>query len=157
MKAQRQELIIQIVQEEFIDTQEKLRNALKRRGLDVTQATVSRDIKELSLIKTITSTGEYKYSLPALKRENFKADNSINYRIISDAVISVDYALNTVVVKCHTGMAQAVCAKLDKIGIENVVGTLAGDDTIFILMRTEQYADKLVRELNSIIADNGVI
>ena len=157
MKAQRQKLIIQIVQEEFIDTQESLRSALKRRGMDVTQATVSRDIKELSLIKTITSTGEYKYSVPALKKEKLKMENSVIYTIISDAVISVDYALNTVVIKCHTGMAQAVCAKLDKTGIENVVGTLAGDDTIFILMRTEQYANKLVRELNSIIADNGVI
>lgn len=152
MKSQRQKLIVQIVQEEFIDTQESLQKALARHGLNVTQATVSRDIKELSLIKTVTSTGEYKYSVPALKRDELCNDNSVIYAIISDAVVNVDYALNTVVVKCHTGMAQAVCAKLDNIGIENVVGTLAGDDTIFILMRTEQDANKLVRELNSIIA-----
>ena len=87
-----------------------------------------------------------------MKRDELCNDNSVIYAIISDAVVNVDYALNTVVVKCHTGMAQAVCAKLDNIGIENVVGTLAGDDTIFILMRTEQDANKLVRELNSIIA-----
>ena len=153
MKSQRQKLIIALVQDEFIDTQESLQKALERHGMKVTQATVSRDIKELSLIKTITSTGEYKYSVPALKKDELKRDNSVIYAIISDAVIAVDYALNTVVVKCHTGMAQAVCAKLDNTGIENVVGTLAGDDTIFILMRTEQDANRLVRELNSIIAN----
>ena len=68
-------------------------------------------------------------------------------RILSDAVISVDYAINTVVVKCHTGMAQAVCAKLDNTALDNVVGTIAGDDTIFILMRTEKDASRLVKEL----------
>lgn len=151
MKSQRQKLIISLVQNEFIDTQENLQKALEHQGMKVTQATVSRDIKELSLIKTITSTGEYKYSVPALKKDELKRDNNVIYTIISDAVIEVDYALNTVVVKCHTGMAQAVCAKLDNTGIENVVGTLAGDDTIFILMRTEQDANRLVRELNSII------
>ena len=70
---------------------------------------------------------------------------------ISDSVLAVDYAGNTVVVKCHVGMAQAVCAKLDSTEIENVVGTLAGDDTIFILMRTESDAQRLLKEFNSII------
>ena len=142
MKNQRQNLIMQIVKDENIGTQEELREALKRHGLKVTQATVSRDIKELSLVKTIGSDGNYKYSLPAL--------NGI-FGIISDAVVSVDHALNTVVVKCHTGMAQAVCAKLDKLGLDNVVGTLAGDDTIFILMRTEKDASHMAEELRSFI------
>ena len=139
MKNQRQNLIMQIVKDENIGTQEELREALKRHGLKVTQATVSRDIKELSLVKTIGSDGNYKYSLPALKKD------------ISDAVVSVDHALNTVVVKCHTGMAQAVCAKLDKLGLDNIVGTLAGDDTIFILMRTEKDASHMAEELRSFI------
>jgi transcriptional regulator of arginine metabolism len=153
MKAQRQKLIIQIIQDEYIDTQEKLRSALERHGMRVTQATLSRDMKELSLIKTLTGTGEYRYSVPTLKKQDLKGDSSKVITLISDAVVSVDFALNTVVVKCHTGMAQAVCAKLDCTGIENVVGTLAGDDTIFILMRTEKDADRLTRELKSIISD----
>ena len=145
MKNQRQNLIMQIVKDENIGTQEELREALKRHGLKVTQATVSRDIKELSLVKTIGSDGNYKYSLPALKKDIAEQNNGI-FGIISDAVVSVDHALNTVVVKCHTGMAQAVCAKLD-----NVVGTLAGDDTIFILMRTEKDASHMAEELRSSI------
>ncbi len=152
MKSQRQKLIIQIVQEEFIDTQESLQRALEKRGFKVTQATLSRDIRELSLLKTITGTGEYKYTVPKLNKEELKRERSSVYTLIADAVISVDYALNTVVIKCHTGMAQAVCAKLDQTGVENVVGTIAGDDTIFILMRTEQDAYRLVRELEAIIA-----
>lgn len=151
MKSQRQKLIVQLVTDDFIDTQESLQKALERHGMKVTQATVSRDIKELSLIKTVTPTGEYKYSLPALKRKELEQQNRGIFAVIADAVISLDYALNTVVVKCHVGMAQAVCAKLDSTGIENVVGTLAGDDTIFILMRTEQDAVRLVKELSSII------
>ncbi|MBO5449090.1 MAG: arginine repressor [Ruminococcus sp.] len=152
MKEQRQKLILQLVNEEFIGTQESLQKALEKHGMNVTQATLSRDIRELSLIKSAIGTGEYKYSVPQLGREKLKKDSSSVLSLIADAVISVDYALNTVAVKCHTGMAQAVCAKLDKTGIENVVGTLAGDDTIFILMRTVQDADRLTRELNSIIA-----
>ena len=104
MKNQRQNLIMQIVKDENIGTQEELREALKRHGLKVTQATVSRDIKELSLVKTIGSDGNYKYSLPALKKDIAEQNNGI-FGIISDAVVSVDHALNTVVVKCHTGIA----------------------------------------------------
>lgn len=152
MKSQRHKLILQLVQKEFIDTQEALQKSLEKHGMSVTQATLSRDIKELSLIKSVTSTGEYKYTVPKLSREELSKDGGAAFNIISDAVVSVDYALNTVVVKCHEGMAQAVCAKLDRTGVENVVGTLAGDDTIFILMRTERDANRLVRELNSIIA-----
>ncbi len=151
MKNQRQQLIMQIVKDENIGTQEELREALERHGLKVTQATVSRDIRELSLVKTIGSDGDYKYSLPSLKKDLSEQGNNKIFGIISDAVISVDYALNTVAVKCHTGMAQAVCAKLDKLGLENVVGTLAGDDTIFMLMRTEHDAKQMTDDLRSII------
>jgi transcriptional regulator of arginine metabolism len=151
MKSQRHQLILQLVQDEFIATQQQLQKQLKNHGMLVTQATLSRDIKELSLIKTVTGSGEYRYTVPKLKRESLLKEGQA-FNIISEAVVTVDYALNTVVVKCHEGMAQAVCAKLDRMGVENVVGTLAGDDTIFILMRTENDAGKLVRELKSIIA-----
>ncbi len=151
MKSQRQQIIMKLVSEENIDTQESLQAALAERGFKVTQATVSRDIKELSLIKTVAPDGSYRYSIPSLKKSGMQGERNPVLGFISDSVLAVDYAGNTVVVKCHVGMAQAVCAKLDSTEIENVVGTLAGDDTIFILMRTESDAQRLLKEFNSII------
>ncbi|MDE6148714.1 MAG: arginine repressor [Ruminococcus sp.] len=151
MKSQRQQLILKIISENNIDTQENLQRALKEHGCAVTQATVSRDIKELALIKTMTAAGNYKYSIPSFKKDALDNRGSMLYTILSDAVREVDYAVNTVVVKCNTGMAQAVCAKLDGATIDNTVGTIAGDDTIFILMRTERDAVRLVKELNGIL------
>ena len=150
MKNSRQELILRLVSENDISTQEELQKLLLDNGCKVTQATVSRDINELALLKTCTSTGQYKYTVPKLTRSSL-ADNGAFYSILTEGVVSVDYAMNTVVVKCHTGMAQAVCAKLDSTGVENVVGTLAGDDTIFILMRTERDAERLLKELELVI------
>lgn len=150
-RKQRQELILSLIAENTVSTQEQLLELLQEKGCDVTQATVSRDINELALIKCTAPDGVYKYAVPALSiKRNASADKSF-ISMISEGVISVDYALNTVVVKCLTGMAQAVCAKLDYAGIENVVGTIAGDDTIFILMRSEKDAQRLVKELLLVI------
>lgn len=151
MKSQRHQLILKIISENNIDTQETLQKALKEHGCVVTQATVSRDINELALIKTMTAAGDYKYSVPSFKKDALETPGSMIYTILSDAVKSVDSAMNTVVVKCNTGMAQAVCAKLDGTTIDNIVGTIAGDDTIFILMRTERDALRLVKELKGIL------
>lgn len=151
MRSQRQQMIMKLVSEKHIDTQESLQAELAKHGFSVTQATVSRDIKELSLIKTVSADGNYRYSIPSLKKSRMQDGGSAVLGFISDSVLSVDYAGNTVVVKCHSGMAQAVCAKLDSTGLDNVVGTLAGDDTIFILMRTESDAQRLLKELNSIL------
>lgn len=151
MRSQRHQMIMKLVSEKHIDTQESLQAELAKHGFSVTQATVSRDIKELSLIKTIAPDGSYRYSIPSLKKSGMQEGGSAVLGFISDSVLSVDYAGNTVVVKCHSGMAQAVCAKLDSTGLDNVVGTLAGDDTIFILMRTESDAQRLLKELNSIL------
>ncbi|SDB15417.1 transcriptional regulator, ArgR family [Ruminococcaceae bacterium FB2012] len=150
MKNSRQNLILKLVSEYEISTQEELQKLLLEHGCKVTQATVSRDINELALLKTCTSAGQYKYTVPKLTQSSL-ADNGTFYSILTEGVVSVDYALNTVVIKCHTGMAQAVCAKLDSTGIENVVGTLAGDDTIFILMRSERDAARLLKELELVI------
>lgn len=150
MKNSRQELILKLVTEHDVSTQEELQRLLSENGCKVTQATVSRDINELALLKTCTSAGQHKYTVPKLTQSSL-ADNGAFYSILTEGVISVDYALNTVVIKCHTGMAQAVCARLDSTGVENVVGTLAGDDTIFILMRTERDAARLLKELELVI------
>ena len=155
VKSQRQQLILKIVSEENIDTQENLQRALEKHDCICTQATVSRDIKELALIKTINAAGEYKYSVPSLKKDTFYNDDNMIYNIITDSVVGVDYAGNTVVIKCKIGMAQAVCAKIDDTNLDNVVGTIAGDDTIFALMRTERDAVRLVRELTGILKSIG--
>lgn len=151
MRSQRHQMIMKLVSEKCIDTQESLQAELAKKGFSVTQATVSRDIKELSLIKTIAPDGSYRYSIPSLKKSGMQEGGSAVLSFISESVSSVDYAGNTVVVKCLPGMAQAVCAKLDDTGLDNVVGTLAGDDTIFILMRTESDAQRLLKELNTIL------
>ncbi len=148
MKNKRHNLILKLVSENNISTQEDLQKILAENNCDVTQATVSRDIKELALIKTCVASGNYKYAVPVLKRNYIDQKDSMILKLLSDAVVSVDYAVNTVVVKCHTGMAQAVCAKLDNADLENIVGTIAGDDTIFMLMRTEKDASRLVKELS---------
>ncbi|MBQ8965235.1 arginine repressor [Ruminococcus sp.] len=156
MKTNRHEMILKLVQEKIIDTQESLRAALEENGMNVTQATLSRDIKELSLIKVSDEFGNSRYSVPNLSREGLRQDNNETLTLLHSAVIKVDHAINTVVIKCHVGMAQAVCAKLDGTHIENSVGTIAGDDTIFMLMRTQKDAERLVRELNSILYSKDV-
>ena len=150
MKNKRHEAIIHIISEKNIGTQEQLCEELSAAGFKVTQATVSRDIKELALIK-IQSGGYVRYSVPSLNKQAMTESGSLVFRMISDSVRSVDFAMNTVVVKCKSGMAQAICAKLDSTELHNAVGTLAGDDTIFILMRTEKDAERLVKELKNII------
>lgn len=149
MKNDRKKAILDIVTHYEVDTQETLQALLLERGFSVTQATVSRDIKQLSLIKTMGESGSYKYSLPRSDYDN--GSKSGLMRVFSDAVYSIDRAMNTVVIKCHSGMANAVCARLDTAGYGDIVGTLAGDDTIFVLMRTEEDAIKMLRELEDML------
>lgn len=139
MKTQRQDLILEIIQNRSPETQEELRGILKEKGVNVTQATLSRDIKELGLIKK-----QGGYSTP----ERWSADIPV---LIKESVRSVDYALNTVVFKCRAGMAMAACAVFDGLDYSGVVGTLAGDDTIFVVMRSEKDAAAFVKEMRSVI------
>ncbi|MBQ3498751.1 MAG: arginine repressor [Clostridia bacterium] len=149
MKKKRLELILKVIEQQDISTQEELLSALKEHGLDVTQATVSRDIKELGLIKSMGRNGKYRYTAPkAVDNENAKSFHSI----IAPSVLWVDSALNTVVIKCYAGMAQAVCAAFDTMELNGVVGTLAGDDTIFVLCRTEELAAELVQNVKNMIS-----
>lgn len=141
MRKKRLMEILSIVRENEIENQEMLIEELKKRGYNVTQATVSRDINDLNLEKTISASGINCYTLPAaVKIIKFNG-------IFSQSVISIDYALNTVAVKCHSGLASAACAAFDLMNIPSVVGTIAGDDTIFILVRTEKDAKELSERL----------
>lgn len=143
MKNRRQEKILELIAATDVDTQEALQKMLIECGFPVTQATISRDIRELKLMKTSSPNGGYHYVTP---------DSSTARRsLLTDTVTGVDHAMNTVVIKCHTGMAQAACAALDMMQHTDIVGTLAGDDTIFILTRTEQNAADLTEALKVMI------
>lgn len=148
MKERRHAKILELISKYNIDTQEGLLDHLRREGFDVTQATVSRDIKELRLVKSLSPDGKYKYSL---EKENVKDASAKFYSIFSDSAISVAYAQNIVVIKCFTGMANAVCAALDTTGWKNIVGTVAGDDTIFVLLPDEISAADFAAELKKLL------
>lgn len=148
MKERRHAKILELIGRFAIDTQEELLRRLREEGYEVTQATVSRDIKELRLIKSLTAGGKYRYTV---SQEDTKDYTSKFYSLFSDSSLSVDRAGNIVCVKCLTGMANAVCASLDALRWENVVGTLSGDDTIFILARDEETAERLAAELKKFV------
>ena len=148
MKTKRHSKILELISERDINTQEDLLAYLKDAGFDVTQATVSRDIKELRLVKTMVSDGKYRY---ASSVSDSNADIGTKYAVFSQSTKSVDCAGNMVVVKCFNGMANAACAVLDAMNHEGVVGTLAGDDTIFVLMRDEKSATTLVGKIKELI------
>lgn len=143
MKNKRQYKILDIIKMRDVETQEMLQNLLSEYGFKVTQATVSRDIKELKLVKKMNENGIYKYEAPS--------ESQFKQNIFADTVTGIDYAINTVVIKCHTGMAQAACAALDSMNYGGIVGTIAGDDTIFVLMRTESEAKKLVKIFRELV------
>ena len=132
MKTRRHNMILELIKEHDIDTQEELLRYLRESGYDVTQATVSRDIKELRLVKTLSRSGRYKY---ATGSENSGDISSKFFSLFTDSVLSVEAAQNLVVIKALVGMAQAVCAALDAAYPEQFVGTLAGDDTILVVCR----------------------
>jgi transcriptional regulator of arginine metabolism len=141
MKNRRHKAILEIITEQPVATQELLIELLAERGIKTTQATLSRDIQQLSLVKQRDEKGVYRYSLPAAAA----AEKSL----FEEAVISVDYAMNTIVLKCRAGMAQGTCAAIDSVEHQGIVGTIAGDDTIFILVRSEADAKKLSKKFRS--------
>lgn len=148
MKYNRQNEIIALISELEIETQEELSEQLRRRGYMVTQATISRDIRELKLVKVAGAGGKYKYALPH-HEEN--AISSKFYNLLVETLTGVDSANNIVVVKTCAGMAQGAGAAIDSMGRDDIVGSVAGDDTIIIVMRTNEAATILVSELREII------
>ena len=151
MNRKRHALILELIQQYEITTQDELLAKLRENGFEVTQATVSRDIKELRLVKAMSPSGQYRYMAGAAQGDEYLAKF---YTIFSGSVISVDYAGNTCVVKCYAGMAQAACAAIDAMHFEGIVGTLAGDDTIFVLCRTPELTQQLKSSLDKML-QNG--
>ncbi len=150
MKRARHKKILSLIQEQNIDRQEILLELLKNENYDVTQATISRDIKELNLVKIVASNGEYKYAQNTIVQDTKATFNRFDY-IFSESISSVDYAGNTIVIKCQTAMAQAACEVFDSLNWDGVVGTLAGENTIFVLVRTENQAEELCKKLKQYI------
>jgi transcriptional regulator of arginine metabolism len=144
MKNKRQELILELIESSDIETQDDLAALLKSRGIDVTQATISRDIKDLRLIKTLSDKGVYKY-IPA---ENGDVRNqSALIRIFSDTVTSVESAGNLIVIRTLTGTANAAAEALDSLHWTEVCGSIAGDNTIFVALRDGVNMTDVVRKL----------
>ncbi|MBE7055943.1 MAG: arginine repressor [Ruminococcaceae bacterium] len=148
MKYTRQAMILDLIEKNSVETQEDLTALLKESGFQVTQATVSRDIKELKLIKITDENGVTKYS--AMKEVNLSLTGKM-LSVYSHAFLTADYANNIVVVKTLTGMAQAVAAAIDSLKLTEVLGSIAGDDTIILVCRTEKYAEDIVKILVNLV------
>lgn len=148
MKTGRHARILDIITEHPIETQDELLTRLREEGFKATQATISRDIKDLRLVKTLGSDGKYRYVSASRSSTDIRTNFS---NLFSTSVNSIDIAQNLVVIKTLSGMAQAVCAALDSADYPSVVGTIAGDDTIFIACRTADLAVSLTEELKKLI------
>ena len=149
MKNSRQSVILRIISEQEIETQSQLIEALKEHGITSTQATLSRDMRELQLVKELGKDGRYHYAQSGRTK---KSENEQRLRkIFKECVISYTVAQNLVVLKTLPGLANAACATLDTMQIENLAGTIAGDDTAFLAMKDTQSAIEFCREIDEMI------
>ena len=145
MKSSRQEKILEIIKKHEVGTQEDLSAYLEQAGYQVTQATVSRDIRELKLIKVAFDNGRQKYAVASEGERQHMVRKYI--RVFQDGVRSIDMAQNILVIKTESGMAMAVAAALDAMDCEEVVGSIAGDDTVMCAIRTVEDTALLMRRL----------
>ena len=149
MKSQRQAKILEIISYKNIETQEQLLAELQMEGFRGTQATISRDIKELRIVKELTSLGTYRYTISASDLgSSFSARLNTIFR---ECVISFDYAQNIIVVRTLPGLASAAGSAIDAMNLNTIVGTLAGDDTVMIVMRDTNAAATLCGEIKSLL------
>ncbi len=148
MKTVRQVTILDIIEKNDIETQEELADALRVRGIQVTQATVSRDIKELRLLKVLTPMGSYKYAT-ADKAENGLNDRFI--RMLAESVLSVAASANMIVVKTLSGSAAVAAEALDSFRWPEVLGTIAGDNTIFMVARSQEEVALIVERIQDMM------
>lgn len=147
MKSKRHEKILELIQSSDIETQEQLLQQLEEAGFHTTQATISRDIKQLRILKELTPGGTYRYTTAAKPVEHTFSSN-LNI-IFSQCVTSVDFAQNIIVIKTLPGLAQAACSALDKLELPEVLGTLGGDDTCVVILRDAASASSICAEIRS--------
>jgi len=155
MKVSRQAKILELIAENEIETQEEIARLLNESGYNVTQATVSRDLRELKLTKVTVERGRQKYiELQQTGTENKMIDKYV--RILQNGFVSVDNAMNIIVIRTVAGMAMAVAAALDALHIDGIVGCIAGDDTIMCAVRTLKDTENVIKKLRKIIEDKPV-
>ena len=148
MKAKRQALIREIVEAQSIQTQEELAEALRAHGMVVTQATVSRDIREMHLLKVLAEDGSYRYATME------KSDSGMNDRLIrmlSDSVVEMNSANNLIVIHTLPGSAHVAAEAIDNLRWPETIGTIAGDNTILVIVRTNEEVDTVMKRFHSII------
>lgn len=143
-KLERHERILNLIAHNDISTQTELTDRLVAAGYNVTQATVSRDLQELRIVKTVSDRGVYRYEAP---KEDAKSADDRHEAVLRQCLLSVDCAMNIVVLKTLTGAAQAAAYALDMYVMEEVLGTIAGDDTIMMVARTEASAKTICMDL----------
>lgn len=148
MKIKRHNKILEIIENYNIETQEELIDKLRLAGYDVTQATISRDIRELKLLKVMSETGSYKYVIPGGGQHDHK---HIYSKAIDGSIRSVDYAMNNIVIKTYPGMANAVAARIDSLHEFDILGSVAGDDCIIMVTKTAESAEFLTAKFRELI------
>jgi transcriptional regulator of arginine metabolism len=148
MKSNRHAMIVAIIKELLIGTQEELGDALQAKGVMVTQATLSRDIKELGLVKVPTPEGHYRYSLPQERMPGALVRRA--QKMLGDAVLSIEAAENILVIKTMSGTAQGVAAVFDDLAWPEVVGTVAGDNTIMAVIRNKAQVNEILSRLEQL-------
>ena len=153
MKNARQQKILELIEKYDIDTQDTLIKKLAEAGFIVTQTTASRDIRQLNLVKGTTSGGTYKYIAPGAHIAKGNQTPVLN-SAITDSVIKIEAAGNIVVIKTYSGMANAIAVCVDALAHDDIVGCVAGDDTILLVVRTNEIAIRLERELIETIKKN---
>lgn len=149
MKNDRQAMILEIIGRENIETQEQLLTRLQARGFRCTQATISRDIKQLHLMKEPMGQGVYKYAVSG-NRTTLNVAAKLR-TIFRECIVSIDYAQNIVVVKTMPGLANGACSALDNMDMNDIVGSLAGDDTALLVMRNTEAAELLCQEIKDML------
>ena len=149
MKNSRQAMILEIISQENIETQEQLLNRLQARGIRCTQATISRDIKQLHLMKEPIGQGAYKYAVSGNRTKLNVAEKLRT--IFRECIVSIDYAQNIVVVKTMPGLANGACSALDNMEMNDIVGSLAGDDTALLVMRNAEAAELLCQDIKDML------
>lgn len=150
MKPNRQAKILELIESKDIETQEQLLMELEACGFSTTQATISRDIKELRIIKELNKNGVYRYGVSSRQMDNTSAAKLNS--IFRQCVVSCDHAQNIVVIKTMPGMASAACSAIDNMDFDTIIGTLAGDDTAFLLLRDSSSATALCSDIRRQIA-----
>ena len=148
MKLGRQSVIMEIISERDIETQNQLMEALAERGVKSTQATLSRDIRDMRLVKELGPKGNYRY-VAAAKQEAPDLDQRLK-KIFKESIVSYDLAQNILVIKTLPGLANGACSALDGMEIDGLVGTLAGDDTAFLAMRDNVTAMNLYKAIDQL-------